>query len=157
MTRNDVILALMRANLFKGDWTLDDDSYDTMSADFIVEAWSAWVATLPDELTEVVEMGGGKSMRCPQWIAEVYDCDNIARDFAIFLDRCMAVDAIRTQRERGNAAGGCFAFSRDGTARHMANWFVDHDSIARVFDAARCVIRSLTVAEIPTVTAGESA
>lgn len=156
MTRNEVILALMRTNLFKGDWTLDDDSYDAMSSEFIAEAWQAWVASLPDELKEQVPIGGGKSITCPKWIPEVFDCDNIARDFAVFLDRCMAADAVRTKRPRGNAASGKFNFKRDGTDPHAANWFIDHDSVARVFDAARCVIRNLTTAEVPTVMGGES-
>lgn len=148
----------MRTNLFKGAWGLDDDRYDTMSGEFVVEAWAAWVASLPEELTEMVEIGGGKSMRCPKWIPEAFDCDNIARDFAVFLDRCMAVHAIRTKQERGNAAAGKFNFSLGGdeTKGHAANWFIDHDLVARVFDAARCTIRNLTAAEIPTVVGGES-
>lgn len=158
MTRNDVTLALMRTNLYRGSWVLDDLSFDGMSQAFVEEAWREWVQTLPDELAEMAEVGGGKSIRCPRWLPEVFDCDSIARSFAEFVSRCMAVDAVRTNRKRGNAAFGKLNFSLDGNPamNHAVNWFIDHDLVARVFDAARCVTRNLTAVEIPTVVCGES-
>ena len=61
MTRNEVILSLMRAGLYRGTWTLDDDLYDPMSPEFIGCAWRVWTDSLPPELKQQVDIGGGKT------------------------------------------------------------------------------------------------
>lgn len=129
-----------------------------MSADFVVEAWGAWMDALPRELKQASGVGGGKSVLVPRWRAEVFDCDNIAVDFAVFLSRCMAVDSVVTGKARGNAAAGRFDFmlNADPAQGHCRNWFIDHDNKAHVFDAGNCQMDGQSTAENATVFSGES-
>lgn len=158
MTRNDIILSLMRAGMLVGRWELDDDAYEPISAAFVQQAWTAWVQSLPDELKRQLDIGGGKSMTAPRWIPEVYDCDDIALDFGVFLDRCMAVAAVQSGKPRGNSGSGRFDFllNADPKTGHCRNWFVDYDGNAQVFDAGDCSFPTLTAPERPTVSYGES-
>lgn len=114
MTRLDVIWNLSASALFRGNWRLDDNAYDALSSDFVALAWAAWVASLPDELVSNTMIGGGKTKRVPAWLPEVWDCDNGAKDFAVFLDRCCAVDAVKIGRTQGNSAPGVFDFCIHG-------------------------------------------
>lgn len=128
-----------------------------MSPAFVIEAWFAWVDSLPSELV-VIRSIGGVSRKFPKWIPEVFDCDNIARDFGVFLDRCMAVDHAKNGTGRGNAESGLFKFSLNGdpAKRHARTWVIDHDRVARVFDAGDGDFHTLNGAELNSITEGES-
>jgi hypothetical protein len=155
MDRAELIDLLNAHGLFRGHWTLDDVAYATISANFVCEAFAAWLAQLPPELIVGHDIGGGKSITAVRWETESGDCDNIARDFGAFLSRCMWVDAVRTGRPRGNIAAGKFNFT-SSRGPHAVNWFVDHDGRAHVFDAATEQLDHLTPSELATIQAGES-
>lgn len=158
MNRADVIASLASAGLFHGHWEIDDEVYEPVSRAFIQQAWSAWVDSLPAVLRELRDVGGGKTLTFPRYIAEVFDCDNLAQSFATFLDTCMAVDAATNSRPRGNTAAGCFNFLRNGDAAtgHCRNWWVDYDGTADVFDAGDGSFPALAPIELPTIFFGES-
>lgn len=156
MTRPELIASLASAGLFHGSWDLDDITHDTISADFVIEAHAAWVMGLPRELVTGKDIGGGKSITAVRWLPEVFDCDNIARDFGAYLSRCMAVDAVNTGRRRGNVAAGKFNFYQAPDSGHAVNWFVDHEGKAHCFDAASEILDGLTPAQIATIFSGES-
>ena len=158
MTQGDVIASLQAAGLYHGAWTLDDMQYDPVSSSFINQAWMTWVASLPPELKHYASINGTISMFCPMWIAEVYDCDNIAIDFAVYVDRCMAIDAVKNGKKRGNAAIGRFNFllNCNKDTAHCRNWFIDHDGRAHVFDAGNCALDTQTPEESATCFCGES-
>lgn len=158
MTRPDLIASLASAGLYRGAWTLDDAVYDPVSAAFVTQAWEAWVASLPVELRSMVQVGGGKSIAAPLWLSEVFDCDNLAVDFSVFLTRCMAVDAVKLKKPRGNFAGGRFNFFLNGNpaTAHCRNWFMDYDGAVHVFDAGNCQLDGMTKAEIESIYAGET-
>lgn len=156
MTRADAIASLARAGLYRGQWALDDDTYDPVSAAFIVQAGSDFPSFLPAELRTPVSIGGGKTVETVLWLPEVFDCDNIARAFGVFIDICMARDAVTMSRARGNIAAGKFNFNPTPTTGHAANWFIDHEGIAHVFDAARQADPELTITQLATIFSGES-
>lgn len=158
MNRFDAINSLGRSDLFHGNWELDDDSFEPISSGFVVACWPVWVESLPDELRERVDIGGGKMQWHPRYIPEVFDCDNIAQDFGVFLNRCMAVDAINTGRPRGNSASGRFNFWREANPAkaHCRNWFIEYDGSAHVFDAGNGQLDGQTSEENKTVFYGES-
>lgn len=156
MTRNDVVTALIKAGLFGGDWHLEDDRYDPVSPDFVAAAAAEWVRTLPDELKERRDIGGGAMRFFPRWLPEVFDCDNLGRDFAVFLDRCMAVDAVKRGVPRGNSASGVVAFSPDSGGRHLVNWMVSPDGTVRTFDAGVLDWCPFTATEKASISDGNS-
>lgn len=158
MNRADVITALIRAGMFSGPWELDDDVYEPISTAFVVQAWAAWVQSLPPVLQKRIDIGGGNMMTVPNYVPECFDCDNISGQFACFVDLCMARDAVINSKPRGNSAIGRFNFSLGGNPaiRHSRNWFIDYDGNVHVFDAGDCSTPSLTALEKPTISFGES-
>lgn len=157
MTRADLTLALIKAGYYRGQWELDDIAFDAFSRDFVERAWAAWVESLPPELKEQRHIGGGKTIAVPKHIPEVWDCDNQVRDFAVFVTRCLAVDAIASGRARGNAAGGIFKFLRatDPLQAHARFWFVDYEMTVNPFDVGVGQF-GLTSAENETIFGGGS-
>lgn len=156
MTRNDITLSLMRAGLYSGQWTLDDVAYDTVSADFVAEAAAEFPSFLPPELRTMRDIGGGKMVVAPRWLEESFDCDNIARAFGVYLDICMARDAVLTKRTRGNIAAGKLNFAPTPTTGHAVNWFIDHEGNAQLIDAANPMPLVLTEAQRQSISAGET-
>lgn len=159
MNRVDLINALARGGFFRGDWsTLDDVLYDAVSPAFVLQAWEVWVQSLPNELVTRVPIGGDKTGPVPKWLPEVFDCDNIAVDFAVFLGRCLAVDAVNTGRARGNLGGGRFNFLLGGAVDkgHCRTWFIDHDGVAHAFDAGNGQMDGMTAPELESIFSGES-
>ncbi len=155
MTRADLTIFIIGAKWWQGRWDLDDNTYDTVSTTFVIEAWEAWVESLPSEL-RIEESRGGKMVALPRYIPEVFDCDNAAADFAVFIDRCLAVDAVKTGNKRGNTAGGVINFLRNGTDSHARNWFLDHDGHLTSFDAGDGYMYALTDIEKASITAGRT-
>lgn len=159
MTRSDLVIALINANMYRGQCDLDDIDFSPYSQDFVAAARTQWVRSLPDELTYQQPVGGGVTIRTPLWIPEVWDCDNLGRSFGMFLSICMAVDAVRTKTKRGNSAGGIIEFlvtPTDPASGHVINWWCDHEGKIHVIDAASNQIDHLVTAQIETIRAVET-
>lgn len=149
--RNDVILSLMRAGLYRGQPALDDETYEPVSLDFVNGAALAFPSFLPNELCSTLNVGGGKEVAVAKWIAEVFDCDNLARAFGVFLDICMARDAVISGKKRGNIAAGKLNYSPSPGVGHAVNWFIDYDSVVHVFDVGRLAEVVFTFEQLQTV------
>lgn len=156
MTRNELTLSLIRAGLYSGAWALDDETYEPVSREFVDAAMVEFPSFLPPELRTMRDIGGGKTLAAPRWLPEVWDCDNLARAFSVYVGICMARDAVLTKRTRGNVAGGLFKFNPTPTTAHAANWFVGHDGNAFCVDCAILNVLSLTDAQRASIFAGES-
>lgn len=152
MTRNELISGLMSAGLYKGQWgSADDVEYSTLSEGFVREALSAFVDWLPPELVEVVDGGGGRRERRPKWLAEVGDCDNIAKAFLVYLTICTWRDAAMTSKRWGNVAAGQLNFIPDAaksTEGHAIVWWFDHEQRLHVVDPGWMRIDHLTTEQI---------
>lgn len=156
MTRNELTLSLIRAGLYSGAWALDDDTYEPVSREFVDAAMIEFPGFLPPELRTMREIGGGKTLAAPRWLPEVWDCDNLARAFGVYVGICMARDAVLTKRTRGNIACGLLKFCPTPNTAHAANWFVDHEWNAHVVDCATLNVVTLTDAQRASIFAGES-
>lgn len=156
MTRNELTLSLIRAGLHTGAWALDDDTYEPVSREFVNAAMIEFPSFLPIELRTMRDVGGNKSIPAPRWIAEVWDCDNLARAFGTYLGICFARDAVLTKRTRGNVAAGLLKFCPTPSTAHAVNWFVDHAGSAHIVDCATLNIAPLTAEQRASIFAGES-
>lgn len=156
MTRNELTLSLIRAGLYSGAWTLDDDTYEPVSREFVSAAMVEFPRFLPPELRTMIDVGGGKKLAAPLWLPEAWDCDNLARAFGVYLGICLARDAVLTKRTRGNVAAGLLKFNPTHDTAHAVNWFVDHDGSAHVVDCAALDTAILTDAMRASIFAGES-
>jgi hypothetical protein len=160
VNRNELILALISADYYRGGWTLNDRLYSPVSVEFVRdEAYPEWLRSLPRELVTTRHVGGGKTVSCARWVEEAWNCNNIARDFGGFLSRCMGVDVVRTGQARGNAAAGKFDFflvPGDSASGHTINFFCDHDGRIHHFDAGSFELDHLSRAQLDTIFAGES-
>jgi len=156
VTRNELTLSLIRAGLYSGAWALDDDTYEPVSREFVSAAMVEFPSFLPPELRTMLDVGGGKKLAAPRWLPEVWDCDNLARAFGVYLGICLARDAVITRRTRGNVAAGLLKFCPTPSTAHAINWFVDHDGSAHVVDCATLDFASLTDPQRASIFAGES-
>lgn len=159
MTRADLMVSLDRAGLGGGHWRLPDAAYDGFSPAFVAQAWGDWVRSLPPALRISRDVGGGKIVDFPRWLAEVFDCDDIAAQFGSFLVLCAANDAATRNVARGAAAAGTFDFWREADPKlgHCRNWFIDHGGAAHTFDAGDATFDRETAAERSTISEGEAA
>lgn len=161
LSQFDLMCALSLGGYARGVWGLAKDAaYSTVSVEFIREALSAWLDSLPPKLLQWRDIGGGKTVRFVRWEAESGDCDNIAWDFCAFLSRCMWVDAIKTGKARGNVAAGAFYFQvrpGDVTSGHAIVWFVDHESRVHHVDPGSQQIDHLTAEQLGTIYGGDYA
>jgi hypothetical protein len=156
VTRNELTLSLIRAGLYSGAWALDDDTYEPVSREFVSAAMVEFPSFLPPELRTMRDIGGGKKLAAPRWLPEVWDCDNLARAFSVYVGICMARDAVLTKRTRGNIAGGKLNFCPTPTTGHAINWFVDHEWNVFCVDCATLNVTDLTDAQRASIFAGES-
>ena len=157
MERHLVISALVSQGLFNGLWDLDDNAYEPVSRAFILEARTAWVESLPEELVSRVPVGSSSlRVKTVRWLPEVFDCDNIARDFGVYLSRCMAAKAVRENKTLGNVAAGKFNFQPSPVTAHAVNWFIDHEGFANTYDAGSDKLNDISAALLKTVSSGES-
>jgi rare lipoprotein A len=123
-------------------WQLADSTYETVSADWVVENWNAWLESRPSELV-VFGDAAGKTIRLrPLWIAEACDCDDLSIGNVAYAQVGNALSAQKTRLPRGGLAFG-FLFYMAGPSRvenfgvsgmHSINWFIDHDSTVRFFE-----------------------
>lgn len=150
MKREELIIELINQGYFYGSTPkFDDDLYDPTSYAFVRIAWEKWVETLPDELKEAIDIGGGKTEMRPRWIAEVFDCDSHVHCFAAYIDTSFALDSARSGQPRGNPAIGFLAFSPDAQkgTRHAVLWYVDYQWKVQAFDPGLGAILLMSDAE----------
>lgn len=156
MTRNDIIASLIAAGLYGGRWVLDDIEYAPVGREFVFDARREWINSFPLDMLTTYTVGGTLTIPTPIWVPEAGDCDNIARDFAWFMSRCEWFDTIRAKRNRGNMAAGKLNYSPTPDTGHAINWWVDHEGLAHVIDAATLAIDHLTDEQKSTISEGES-
>ena len=145
-------------------WFLADASYETLDAHWIAnEVWPAWVASLPPRLRTTRDVGGGKEIAVPRWIAEVWDCDDHALSFWEFVIRCRAKTAAENPpAQYAGTGGGTLAYVAElkaGNLRlgaHDIFWFIDGEKNFRVFEPADGSFVVLTAGEIASVMGGEA-
>jgi hypothetical protein len=115
-------------------WQLPDSSYETVSADWVRDNWSAWLDARPAELCVFRDAGGKPIRERPLWITDACDCDNLALGVVAHAQVGNALSAQKTRLPRGGVAFG-FLFYMAEPAReenfrvdgwHAINWFVDH-------------------------------
>lgn len=160
LTTQQLALALYAANVPAHFWRWKDDTYDGLSAPWVRSAWAAWVASMQPELTEMVQIGGGKTERRPLWRPQFYDCDNHAISFTAYVIDCCAVDCLRTGRIRGGTAFGSIDYTANSDrrkGRHAALWFADNDKAIHFFEPADGVLVDLSLAERASITEGFAA
>jgi hypothetical protein len=154
----DLLRILSSAGYCRGAWGMPKDlTYSTLSTDFIREALPEWVDSLPAELVQLRDVGGGKTVHRPRWEAECGDCDTISWDFCAFLSRCMWLDAVKTRQSRGNVAVGLIYFRPTLDTQHCIVWWVDHEQMAHHVDPQSFEIDHLTTAQLGTIFGGEYA
>lgn len=158
MKQIEVIGALSAAGLFRGPWTLDDLAYEPVSLAFILAAAEKWVnEVLPEECTEMRDIGGGARRKFPKYVPEAGDCDNQGKSFANYLSECEWAKACRTNQPLGNIAAGIVRFVPDGQPQgHLVVWCVDYDGKAHVFDPGLMDVRSLSQTEFQSIYGGET-
>lgn len=133
---------LSRANLPGYLWQLPDASYETVSADWVIENWRAWLDARPIELCVCRDVGGKSVRERPLWIADVSDCDNLALGLTTHGHVGNATFARRIGQPRGGLAFGCLHYTASPArpanfnieGGHAINWFVDHEGNVRFFE-----------------------
>lgn len=159
MKREELIVQLIAQGYFYAATPkFDDDSYDPTSYAFIRLAWEKWVESLPSELQEPRDIGGGKTEVFPRWIEQVFDCDSHVHCFAAYIDTAFALDSARSGQPRGNPAIGFLAFSPDDQPgkRHAVLWFADYKWDIHVFDPGIGALRIMSDAEKKSIDELES-
>jgi hypothetical protein len=160
LTTQQLALALYAIGAPAHVWRWKDASYDGLSPAWVREAWGYWVASLPERLTHVVQIGGGKTEKRPLWRPEIYDCDNHALSFTAYVIDCCAVDALATGRTRTGTALGSIDYTARNSrrvGRHAALWFADHDGQIHFFEPADGELITLTDGERASITEGFAA
>lgn len=141
-------------------WRWKDDTYDGLSAPWVRDAWVAWVQSLPEIRTVMMQIGGGKTERRPRWVPNIYDCDNHSLSFTDFVVNCCVDDCLTTGRTRGGTALGSIDYTARSSrrvGRHAAIWFSDHEGQIHFFEPADGVEVVLTPAERASITEGFAA
>jgi hypothetical protein len=160
LTTQQLALALYAIGAPAHLWRWKDASYDGLSPAWVREAWGYWVASLPERLTHVVQIGGGKTEKRPLWRPEIFDCDNHALSFTAYAIECCAVDALATGRTRTGTALGSIDYTARNSrrvGRHAALWFADHDGAIHFFEPADGELITLTDGERASITEGFAA
>lgn len=130
---------LVAAGLAALNWQLPDDSYETVSEQWVLDNWAAWLDARPIELCFTKEVGGKTLRSFPRWINNASDCDNLALGLMVHGDVGNGLAAFDRQEARGGLAFGTVFYTAE-TARpanynakggHAVNWFVNHEG--RVF------------------------
>ena len=149
MTAADLRMTLITAGLPATLWQLADETFETVSAEWVESNWGAWLEARPRELVQFAGIGG-KSVRFrPLWIAEASDCDNLALGVVTHAQVGNALAAQKRGARRGGLAFGVMFYTAEGFVRgpHAINWFVDHEQVVRFFEPAVGGFVSLNTAE----------
>lgn len=154
ITRQQLRDIIQAAGLPVGFWQLPDDSYETVSAEWAGENWSAWLDARPEELVLFSDRGGKRIRYAPKWTREVSDCDNLAIGTLAHAQVGNALASARQNITRGGLAYGIlfyFAAPRPEAGftggGHAINWFIDHSLAVNFFEPATGLCVPLTPAE----------
>lgn len=123
-------------------WQFPDETYETVSAEWVIENWSAWLDARPGELVVFRDAGGKRVRERPLWIADVCDCDNLAIGTLGHAQVGNALAGQRNRLPRGGLAYGVLFYTaapaREENFRieggHAINWFVNHERAVRFFE-----------------------
>jgi len=142
MTQIELRQILTAAGVPAGLWQLPDETYESVSRDFVLANWRAWLEARPVELVVFGEVGGKRVRLRPLWVKENSDCDNLAIGTTAWAQTGNALAAVRRKEIRGGLAYG-FNFYQAGPARpdnfgiaggHSINWFVDPYHVVGFFE-----------------------
>jgi hypothetical protein len=133
---------LSAAGLPAWSWQFPDLTYETVSPDWVIDNWRAWLDARPGELCVFSDAGGKRLRQRPLWIAECDDCDNLAIGTLAHAQVGNALSGQKYRLPRGGIAYG-FLFYTAAPSRpenfnieggHAINWFVAHDRVVRFFE-----------------------
>lgn len=166
LTYSALVARLQAAGVPIWSWQFADDTYRTVSAEWVREAWAAWVDSLRTNAPEAVEsrqIGGGLTRAVPRWVPEAGDCDNHA--LLCYAHGAMGnwLAALRGAPRTGLAYGLLFytaaprAENRHREGRHALLWFIDHAGDFRAFEPGDGDVCALTPAECASVSFGLAA
>ncbi len=142
MTQQELRTLLTAAGLPASLWQLPDATYETVSEEFVLENWRAWLDARPPELIKMIDVGGGARRPVPLWVDSAGDCDNLSIGTTAWANTGNALAAVKRKQARGGLAYG-FQFYLAGPARrenfniaggHAINWFVNPLRVVRFFE-----------------------
>jgi hypothetical protein len=140
------------------DWPMiPAASHNTIQA-----AWRLWVRNLPKRLhiRKVVTNAAGQRHKrsLPRWIANAFDCDNHAAEFATWLARRNATKAAGGHSVNAAMAKGVVWYNathkpeHQVSGRHAINWyFIEDDSTLHFFEPATGNLVFLTPEELLSI------
>lgn len=158
MTQSDLRSLLVAAGLPASLWQLPDLTYETVTENFVMENWLAWLDARPEELVTRYDVGGGLMRRIPRWIESAGDCDNLAIGTTAWANTGNALAAVKRKQARGGLAYG-FLFYVAGPARlenfkiaggHSINWFITPLNQVRFFEPGMGELVDLNTTERST-------
>lgn len=162
LTRQQLTDILRARGVNTAGWVFADDSFETVSPEWVLRTAEACLDALPPALVEVVAVGGGKTTRRPRWVKEAGDCET--QSIVAFAWGMVGNwhRATLDQVPRGGLAYGFLFYSagpmrpengyRGG--RHCICWFVDHLGALRFFEFGDMALTELNEGEILTCTFG---
>lgn len=162
LTQQQVIQSLTAAGVYRPTWNVADNEYTTLSRQWVTDvAWPTWVDSLPKELVESVDLFGGKPVRRPKWIPNVFDCDNHTFSFREYVIRCCAVDCVKKGIPRGGTPMGSLSYiatpkadnRREGA--HDTNIFIEHSGEVLWFEPAEGFVFTPEKVEVISVWEGD--
>lgn len=142
MTQSELRQNLTAAGLPAMLWQLPDNTYETVSPEWVIENWRAWLEARPIELVVIGEAFGKRKRDRPLWLNDSSDCDNLAIGNVAHAQVGNALSAQKYRLPRGGLAFGVL-FYVAGPSRaenffieggHAINWFVDHERVTRFFE-----------------------
>lgn len=158
MTQQFLRSLLIQAGLPASLWQLPDEHYETVSEEFVLENWRAWLDARPSELITRIDVGGGKTRPVPRWIESAGDCDNLALGTMAHANTGNALASVKRKQTRGGLSYGV-QFYMAGPARldnfgvaggHAINWFVNPMHLVRHFEPGRGEFVTLNTTERST-------
>lgn len=133
MTQAELRGILSAAGLPAALWQLADSSHETVSTDFVMANWQAWLDARPAELVMRYDIGGGRMRRIPRWIENAGDCDNLSLGTVAWANTGNALAAVKRNQRRGGLCYGLLFYTAGPARRenfkvagnHSINWYID--------------------------------
>jgi len=91
------ILWTLKAQRLNADFA--DYSYHPVTRKWVLDAWEAWVSSLPGCLKHL-RQGPAGGRQYPLWVAGAGDCDNHALDFMAFCSRQNWMNSVKRRVRR---------------------------------------------------------
>ena len=162
MTRAELQSVLRSAGVHTSGWMLLDNEFEPVSLERVRAIAQACLDSLPSELVTWREVGGGKSVRVPLWVAEAGDCETHS---IVLWAWAMVGNWLKAVREgkRGGLALGFLVYvaqPKPGNTRqghHAIVWFVDHARQVRFYEFGDNSETTLSSDELFTVSYGFAA